>query len=261
MEILDSTTNPFGGVIIKPECLTNDPRLFRKQLSQSMMSWLDQGFLVVWLEIPIVNPRLIPEAVDLGFTFHHAGSDYLMLIHKLVKDSFVPAYASHYIGAGGAVINENKELLVVQEKGGGQGRRRKFYKLPGGALKEGEHLEQGVIREVYEETGIQTRFDGLVCLRNLHGYRYGKSDIYFVCRLTPLTHEISIQPEEIEECFWMPLNEYLNADTVGTFNKRIVEAALQSPGLVPTFIEGHRTPEEQETFMPISSTKQLDQFA
>ena len=254
MEVLESTTNPFGGVIPKPKDLPEDPQYFREQLRHSMSAWQAEGFKVVWLELSLIRAGLVPVAVEAGFIFHHSGEDYLMLVHRLVEGSFIPAYASHYIGAGGAVINENQELLVVQERAGGLNRRR-FYKLPGGALMEGEHLEQGVIREVYEETGIRTSFDALVCLRNLHGYRYGKSDIYFVCRLTPLTHEISIQAEEIEECLWMPVQEYLSADTVGTFNKRIVEAVLESPGLTPTFIEGHRTPEEQETFLPVNSVK------
>ena len=256
MNVLESTTNPFGGVISKPEVLPEDPEQFRQQLRHSLSAWTAEGFKVVWLEVPIARAGLVPVAVEAGFTYHHSGDDYLMLIHRLVEGAFVPAYASHYIGAGGAAINDKQELLVVQEKVGGLNRRR-FYKLPGGAIKEGEHLQEGVVREVYEETGVRTRFDALVCLRNLHGYRYGKSDIYFVCRLTPLTHEISIQAEEIEECFWMPVGEYLTADTVGAFNKRIVEAVLKSPGLTPTFIEGHRTPEAQETFMPVDSARDL----
>ena len=256
MSALESTTNPFGGVIPKPEALPEDPERFRQQLRRSLDAWTAERFMVVWLELPISRASLVPVAVEAGFTYHHSGEDYVMLIRRLVEGAFVPDYASHYIGVGGAVINDKQELLVVQERAGELNRRR-FYKLPGGAVKEGEHLEQGVVREVFEETGIRTRFDALVCLRNLHGYRYGKSDIYFVCRLTPLTNEISIQAEEIEECFWMPVAEYLNADAVGTFNKRIVEAVLESPGLTPTFIEGHRSPEEQETFMPVGSARDL----
>ena len=46
------------------------------------------------------------------------------------------------------------------------------YKLPGGALVQGEHLADGVVREVLEETGVRTRFEAVVCLRHWHGYRY-----------------------------------------------------------------------------------------
>ena len=71
------------------------------------------------------------------------------------------------------------------------------YKLPGGALHQGEHLLDGVMREVYEETGVRAKFESLVCLRHWHGYRYGKSDIYFICRLSPLSEEINMQAEEM----------------------------------------------------------------
>ena len=66
-----------------------------------------------------------------------------------------------------------------------------------------------MVREVLEETGVRTRFEAVVCLRHWHGYRYGKSDIYFVCRLSPLSREITMQEEELEAALWMPVDEYL----------------------------------------------------
>ena len=111
---------------------------------------------------------------------------------------------------------------------------------------EGEDLEEGVVREVLEETGVRTRFEAVVCMRNLHGYRYGKSDIYFVCRLAPLSHEITMQVDEIEDCLWMPLDDYMAADSVSDFNKSIVRAAVETPGLVPSRIDGYRDRRQYE---------------
>ena len=142
----------------------------------------------------------------------------------------MPAHASHYIGAGGVVLNEARELLVVSEKYHRRAPGPPRYKLPGGALHAGEHLAEAVVREVSEETGVETEFDALVCFRHWHGYRFGKSDIYFVCRLRPLSTEISIQEDEIAECLWMPVAKYLADENVSAFNKRIVEAALNSTG-------------------------------
>ena len=112
-----------------------------------------------------------------------------------------------------------------------------------------EHIVKGAIREVFEETGIRTRFESLVCFRHWHEYRFGKSDIYFVCRLSPLNLDISMQVEEIEECRWMPVDEYLNRENVSPFNKHIVRAALDSPGIVPTAMEGYDE-EKYEFHMP-----------
>ena len=114
-----------------------------------------------------------------------------------------------------------------------------------------EALKQ-VVREVLEETGVRTEFDALVCFRHWHGYRYGKSDIYFVCRLRPLTEEVTIQAEEISEALWMPVDEYLEAVGVSVFNKEIVKAAIKSPGVSPVSIKGYSDPEKHEIFMPRS---------
>ena len=250
MEPIESTTNSFGGVLPKPEALIPEPQEFKAQLRFSLETWTDQGFRLVWLEIPIDRSQLIPVAVATGFTFHHSGEDYLMLILRLVEGAFVPAHASHYIGAGGVVLNEQRQLLVVSEKYHRTNNQPPRYKLPGGALHQGEHLVEGVIREVLEETGVQTEFDALVCFRHWHGYRYGKSDIYFICRLHPRSEEITIQEEEIAECRWMPVEEYLAAEQVGLFNKRIVQAAMDSPGVMPMEIEGYGDRDRYEIFMP-----------
>jgi 8-oxo-dGTP diphosphatase len=248
MEVLEAATNPFRGVVPKPARLPDDPEEFRHILRRSLESWKSRGLLVVWLEVPISKAGLIPVAVEEGFTFHHSNDDYLMMTYQLVEGAFIPPFATHYIGAGGVVLNPRRELLVVCER-----HRRPvqapFYKLPGGALQPGEHLADAVIREVLEETGVKTEFDALVCFRHWHGYRYGKSDIYFVCRLRPLSKDITIQQEEIEECLWMPVEDFLNSADISVFNKHIVKAALDSPGITPAIIEGFEDG-TREFFMP-----------
>ena len=250
MRAIDSTINRFGGVLPRPEALKDDPESFAEQLRHSLAAWKEEDFLVVWLEIPIAKSALIPVAVEQGFSFHHSGQGYLMLTHQLEEGAFIPSYSTHYIGAGGVVINEREELLVVSERYHGSENRPPFFKLPGGALQEGEHLTSAAIREVYEETGVETEFERVVCFRHWTGYRYGKSDIYFVCRLRPLSEAIVKQDEEIAQCLWMPLQEYLDAEGVSLFNKEIVRAALTSTGVAPTVMDGHRDPHLHEFFMP-----------
>ena len=244
------TENRFGGVVVDPDALPTEPDGFGPRLDASLHFWTEQGFKVVWLEVPIPKTALIPIAVEAGFVFHHSGQDYVMMTRQLVDGAFIPPYATHYIGAGGVVINEQQELLVVWERTHRQ-RGSKYYKLPGGALQPGEHIVDCVKREVLEETGIETRFESLVCFRHWHGYRFDKSDIYFVCRLSPLSHEITADEEEIAECLWMPVQEYLDSEDVGVFNKRIVQAALNGASMVPTWIEGYQTdPAQRELFFP-----------
>lgn len=250
MEPLAFTTNRFDGVLADPGALPSDPDEFAARLDHSLEHWRQQDFRVAWLEIPIGHSRLVPVAVEAGFLFHHSGADYLMLTLALEEDAFVPAHATHYIGAGGVVLSQERQLLVVAEKYYRTPGQLPRFKLPGGALHQGEHLVDGVIREVREETGVETAFDALVCFRHWHGYRYGKSDIYFVCRLHPLSQEITIQEEEIAECRWIPVDEYLGLDHISPFNKRVVWTALNSPGLAPEELEGYGEPERYEIFMP-----------
>jgi 8-oxo-dGTP pyrophosphatase MutT (NUDIX family) len=248
MEALQATINQFGGVVIDPHELPSDVVLFRQQLEYSLAEWTLQGRNLVWLEMPIEKAVLIPVAVELGFAFHHTDPQLLTLTRQLIPNAYIPPYATHYIGAGGVVLNQRQELLVVVERyRGGYGR---YLKLPGGALQQGEHLVDGVIREVFEETGVPTQFDGLVCFRHWHGYRHGKSDIYFVCRLSPLHEEINFDRSELDECMWLPVEQYLQHKQVSAFNRRIVEVALRSSGLQTLWIEGYNDPERREFFMP-----------
>src|SRR5438105_12893628 len=250
METLAHERDQFGGVIVDASSLPSSADEFTARLEHSLSAWRGDGARLAWLRVPISLSALVPVATANGFFFHHANEDELMLVCRLVEDAFIPNHATHYIGVGGVVINERQELLVVGERY--RRDKKPYYKLPGGALQPGEHLVDAVLREVLEETGVQARFDALVCFRHWHGYRYGKSDIYFVARLSPLSQDVIMQAEEIEECFWMPVEEYFESDLVSTFNKRIVRAALKSPGVVPEWIDGYGDPARYEFFMPAS---------
>ena len=253
MEPLIATPNPFGGIVLEPDQLPSDPLEFAPRLKSSLEEWTAEGYKLVWLELPLSRSSLVPVAAGEGFTYHHADDRYVMMLKRLEEAAFVPNYSTHYIGAGGVVINADNEILVVREKRGGVGSGS--FKLPGGHLHDEEHLADAVVREVLEETGIESRFVSLVCFRHQHAYRHGKSDIYFVCRLEPLSNRISKQDDEIAECVWMPVDTYLNTDSVSIFNKEIVRAAIETPGFGPITIDGYRDPAKVEVFFPKDGTR------
>lgn len=236
--------NPFDGAVIDSTGIPADPEEFSRLLEAAIADLNRQNVKVLWITLPLAAAPLVPVAAARGFVYHHAEPEYLHMTLSLVPGSFIPPYASHYIGAGGVVLDSEDRLLVVSERY--HVRAKRHYKLPGGALEHGEHIADAVVREVLEETGIRTEFLYTCCFRHWHGYRYDKSDIYFVCRLKPLSFEINHDSEEIFECLWMPVQEFLNSPDTHPFNRRIVRCALTGKGLFPEEVEGYGTPDTHE---------------
>ncbi|KAL3508364.1 hypothetical protein ACH5RR_027765 [Cinchona calisaya] len=185
-----------------------DPTNFGSRLRASLFHWKLQGKKGVWIKLPIQLANLVETTVKEGFWYHHAEPDYLMLVNWLpVIDSTIPANATHRVGIGAIIVNDKRELLVVQEKNGrlkGKG----IWKIPTGVIDQGEDIFAGAIREVKEETGVDTEFVELLAFRQMHKALFGKSDLLFLCMLRPLSFEIQKQDLEIEAAQWMPLDEY-----------------------------------------------------
>ena len=57
------------------------------------------------------------------------------------------------------IIQEAGRILLVQEA---KQQNRELWNLPGGHLEEDETLQQGALREVFEETGLRVDLAGLV---------------------------------------------------------------------------------------------------
>ncbi|MBC8452450.1 MAG: NUDIX domain-containing protein [Spirochaetes bacterium] len=240
--IIPYEINPFQGAQLNTENLAETSDQFLQQLNQTLKELQKKNLQLAWLFLPLSRADLVAPAVSLGFSYHHADDTGLQLVFQLQPNAYIPGYATHYIGAGGVVIDDKNRILVIQERY----HTRKHYKLPGGALDPGEHIARGVVREVLEETGIHTEFISLNCFRHWHGYRHGKSDIYFVCRLKPLSFEISMDPKEISEAVWMPVDEYLSQPDTHPFNRKIVHTTLTTRGLKIDDIPDYGTIETHE---------------
>ncbi|XP_058198271.1 nudix hydrolase 2 isoform X2 [Rhododendron vialii] len=243
-QLLSGKNDDHGGVIVEMSTEPVDAVVYGSLLRASILHWRQEGKKGVWIKVPIELVSLVEPAVKEGFYFHHAEPKYLMLVYWIPETpSTIPVNATHRVGIGGFVMNEKKEVLVVQEKNGilrGTG----VWKFPTGVVEEGEDICDAAVREVKEETGvsnkililvrlnfaitllvwkhpsmvfvttefwllqIDTKFVEILAFRQSHKSFFEKSDLFFVCLLQPLSFNIQPQESEIEAAQWMPFEEY-----------------------------------------------------
>ena len=115
------------------------------------------------------------------------------------------------VSAGGLVIDSTgtKGLLIGRRDLKDQSRERLLWSLPKGHIEEGETPEQAAVREVQEETGIESEI-----AREL-----GVIDFWFMAggnRIHKTVHhylfkeiggELSPQITEVDDVGWFPLSE------------------------------------------------------
>ncbi|PON62487.1 Nudix hydrolase 6-like [Parasponia andersonii] len=207
-EFLDAWNDDYNGVVIDPDSLPISANAFANALRASLANWKLKGKKGIWLKLLLEKAELVPIAIQEGFKYHHAESGYVMLAYWIPDElCLLPSGPSHQIGVGGFVINDKREVLVVKENcpyscSG-------VWKLPTGYINKSEDIFSGAIREVKEETGIDTVFLEIVAFRHAHLMAFENSDLLFICMLKPLSFDITIDEKEIQAAKWMPLNEFM----------------------------------------------------
>ena len=120
-------------------------------------------------------------------------------------------------GTCAAIFNERGEILLPKQADNG------FWSMPGGAVDPGESAEQGALREVREETGLQVRVVRLVEVysdpRNYMITHYPGGDIVhkvslcFVCEWVAGTLQLS---DESTDTGYFPRRGITRADDAFT---------------------------------------------
>lgn len=112
-------------------------------------------------------------------------------------------FNSRHLVIDGVVINQKNEVLLVKrgiEPGYGK------WALPGGYLDWDESLEEGVIREVKEETGIETKIERMLNFYDSPTRNYQNIAITFLLR--PISDTpFSFQAEEILDGGWFSFDK------------------------------------------------------
>ncbi|MGN4484719.1 NUDIX hydrolase [Bacillus cereus group sp. MYBK5-1] len=104
----------------------------------------------------------------------------------------------HIVAVAGYLTNGKNEVLLTKVHW-----RADTWELPGGQVEEGEALDQAVCREIKEETGLTVKPIGITGVY----YNTSMHILAVVFKVTYISGEIKIQPEEIQEAKFVDLNE------------------------------------------------------
>jgi 8-oxo-dGTP diphosphatase len=99
--------------------------------------------------------------------------------------------------AAAVIFDQNKKIFLVKST------YQRFHPwgLPGGSLEYGEHPEEAVIREVWEETGFNVCIDKFLLVSSWVPDRVG---LYYLCRITDGTFRSS---DEVSEFGYFSLDD------------------------------------------------------
>jgi ADP-ribose pyrophosphatase YjhB (NUDIX family) len=106
------------------------------------------------------------------------------------KKNLLPKYATHFVGIGGFVVNDNGEVLLIKEYRSEYD--MSFWKIPGGMVDPHESIQDAAKREILEETGVETEFMGILGVKECMNYAFERSDLYFVALMKAKTSELRV---------------------------------------------------------------------
>ncbi|HTI13567.1 MAG TPA: NUDIX domain-containing protein [Dictyobacter sp.] len=134
------------------------------------------------------------------------------------------------VGVSALIFEENRVLLAYR-------RDIDWWNLPGGGMEIGETVEEAVIREVHEETGLQVKVEYLVGVYS----KPQKQEIVlsFCCR--KVGGSLMVTEESRECCYFEPDN--LPVNTLPKHRQRIEDALLHQERAV---IRNQRSSTEED---------------
>jgi 8-oxo-dGTP diphosphatase len=110
------------------------------------------------------------------------------------------AAPKHSVSVAGIVVDKAERVLVIRRRDNGH------WEPPGGILELDESFEDGVRREVFEETGLHIQVDRLTGVyKNI---RIGVVALVFRC--TPLSVDAQAQSHEADTIRWVDVTDIAN---------------------------------------------------
>ncbi len=138
------------------------------------------------------------------------------------------------IGVYAVIFRESEILLALR-------RDIEWWNLPGGGLEIGETVEEGVCREVREETGLEVEVDHLVGVYS----KPQKQEVVLTLQCRVIGGTLT-STEESRECrYFAP--DALPANVLPKHRQRVLDVLLNSPHAV---LRTQRSTQEEDQRLP-----------
>ena len=111
---------------------------------------------------------------------------------------------------GALIVNEKGEVLIVRSEKWGE-----KYTVPGGHIELGERAEDAIVREVKEETGLDSEVVELLVLQQaIYPKDYHKHEHYifmdYVCKAR--SSDVKLDGRELQSYVWVKPEDALKLD-------------------------------------------------
>lgn len=123
-------------------------------------------------------------------------------------------------GAFAAILKDNHILLVKPPEWVSQ--FSGHWNFPGGVVEDGESLEKGAEREVYEETSVHCSIEKL--LDTAYNDKFDTTISIF--KASYISGELAIQEKEISEAAWFTIEDALSLPLAFDIKKSIEKLIL-----------------------------------
>lgn len=142
---------------------------------------------------------------------------------------YVARHSLHKISVGGICLRDGEILVVKNTYGVSKGK----WTLPGGYVELGETLSNSIEREVFEETGIETRAVNILALRHMVNEKKDRgliSDLYVVFNLEYISGNPTSGSDEISDTRFIDFNKVSKQEISG-LSRYIIKNLLSSKDL------------------------------
>jgi ADP-ribose pyrophosphatase YjhB (NUDIX family) len=131
------------------------------------------------------------------------------------------------------VVRRGHRFLLTQEKKYGSS-----WSIPGGRVERGESLEEAAVREVFEETGVPIRLEGILRVEHTPGDGVRVRVLYTGSPLDDTPPKTSADDESLGAA-WLTLDEIRERPLRGAELCALLESVAQGRQVFPLDLMGH----------------------